>query len=571
MNIGSLAAKLTAYDAGFGSTLAKAQRQVSTFSKAVSNIGSGIGIGIGVGIVNAVSAIPGQIAGVVTGQMEAIDKAAKASDTLGTATEKLLGLGYAGDLAGASMEDLTGSLSKMTRNLGEAISGSATAKAAFASLGLDVGKLAGMDSIDAMGQIGDALNKLPNPAMRTAAAMDIFGKGAASIIPLLASGSEGIAAATKEAEAFGLAINRVDAAKVEQANDAMTRVKSAIMGLGTTLAVQLSPWITKIADGFVEWATRGGNATKFIVDALEWVVLAVVRVGEAVDGFRAAWYYLKGGVIFVAQSIIHLIEQIIVTTIDALDSIGLATDGMKDFAKAATEVYEGMAIQSQEAFDEAGKIMDAIGSDASATRVKRWFADARKSAEDFGKAVAAAKPANNGAVDVIGAENILKVRDIIGKLSADLADLTVTPLQKVINSLKEAGASVTDIAKATDLFNQINLTKFSNTVLEALKTPAEAFREMIDQLSNAVVAGLLTSDQAAAFATSKIVGGERAEPPPSAGLILANSAQAQLFQFSAGKKPVEDQQLAAQKQMVATLKQIEKNTDFADDGDYSGL
>ena len=477
-----MAVKLSAYDAGFSSTLAKAKSKLSAFGAAASSIGTGIGLGIGMGIASAASAIPGQVASLVSSQMEAIDKVAKSSDTLGTATEKLIGLGYAGDLAGASMESITGAMAKMNKALGEAIGGSKSAQDAFDALGLDVRGLATIDATDAFGQIADAINRLPNAAQRTAAAMDIFGKSAADLMPLLATGSEGIAAATAEAEAFGLAVNRVDAAKIEQANDAMTRVKSSMLGLGTTIAVQVAPYITKLAEDFVAWATEGGRATNFIIDALEWVSMAVVNVSEVVQAMRAAWFFVEGVVITVAKNIITEGNRMASAFVASLDLIGLATDSMKESVAAADEVIAGLGIQAADSFKKADDIMSDIGSGDSANRVKKWFADARAAAEEFGKATAeATKP---GTI-----------------LDPD------------------------EIAEAVQEINKIEAP------------------EVISRRSENL----------------------------SPALLLANSAQAQLFQFNAGRRPVEDQQLTVQKQMVATLKQIEKNTDFADDGEYSGL
>ena len=53
-----------------------------------------------------------------------------------------------------------------------------------------------------------------------------------------------------EAEHLGISITRVDAAKIELANDAVTRAKSVFTGLGNQLATSFSPLIMTVADNF---------------------------------------------------------------------------------------------------------------------------------------------------------------------------------------------------------------------------------------------------------------------------------------------------------------------------------
>src|SRR5207247_2365101 len=95
--------------------------------------------------------------------------------------------------------------------------------------------------------IADKISKIENPAERATAAMQIFGKSGQQLLPLMMSGAEGLAAAQKEAEKLGLTYNRVDAAKVEAANDSMTRMKAVVTGVGNQLAIQLAPFIDAAA------------------------------------------------------------------------------------------------------------------------------------------------------------------------------------------------------------------------------------------------------------------------------------------------------------------------------------
>src|SRR5437870_719288 len=100
---------LTANIGGFTSNMAQAAKPLASFAGGVGAATAKIG-----GMVSAVAGLvgAGSLTALVHHSMEAIDANAKLSDRLGVTTEKLVGLQYAGDLAGVSNEELTGGLEK---------------------------------------------------------------------------------------------------------------------------------------------------------------------------------------------------------------------------------------------------------------------------------------------------------------------------------------------------------------------------------------------------------------------------------------------------------------------------
>lgn len=193
-----------------------------------------------------VAAVAG-LGALVKSQMSAIDSTAKLADSLGFSTESLTGLQYAGSLAGVEGEELTMSMARLTRKLGEAEQGSLEAVAALEKLGLTSQELQGMAPEQALGKIADSMKKLPSDFQRVNAAMEIFGKTGFKMLPLLKEGSEGIARQTKEAKELGATFSRIDAAKVEEANDALTTSWTAMKGIANELAIGFSPAITSAA------------------------------------------------------------------------------------------------------------------------------------------------------------------------------------------------------------------------------------------------------------------------------------------------------------------------------------
>lgn len=195
------------------------------------------------------------------------DEMGKAAQKVGTTTESLSGLKYAGDLADVSFEQLQTSLAKLTRNSEEFRDGSKTAIDTFAKIGIDPTKFD--DTAELFGTVADGLNKIDNAGRKAAIAQEIFGKSGAQLIPLLNAGSEGLKDAAAEAERFGKIISGDTARKAEEFNDNMTRLGAAIDGLkislGSGVIGQFADLTTqllaasKAADGF--WGALAGVNT----------------------------------------------------------------------------------------------------------------------------------------------------------------------------------------------------------------------------------------------------------------------------------------------------------------------
>lgn len=201
-----------------------------------------------------VGAAIGAIAGgagfglLINSQLQVIDNNAKLADRLGVTTQALSGLQHAGDLAGVSAEGLTTGLEFMLKNVAKASEGGNELSQSFKDIGLDAARLINTKPEDAFLEIANALKAIDNPAKRALAATQIFGKSGQQLLPLMMSGAEGIRAVAAEADALGLSFSRVDAAKVEEANDAVSRMKSAFAGVFRTIAIAIAPALQGAAD-----------------------------------------------------------------------------------------------------------------------------------------------------------------------------------------------------------------------------------------------------------------------------------------------------------------------------------
>ena len=220
--------------------------------------------------------------GYVTKQtMGTIDATAKLSDRLGIATEKLIGLQHAAKISG--VDNINKPLEIFTKRLGEVQMGTGEAERALDALGLTVDELVNKTPDEAIGVVADQISRLKTQSEKAAAANFLFGRSGQQLLNMFEMGSAGIDEYQAKVEALGMTYSRVDAAKVEAANDAIANMRGALQGLVNKGIIQASPYIEALADLMTEAATGGGDFGKAVVDGSEQAVLALSKVGRAMD------------------------------------------------------------------------------------------------------------------------------------------------------------------------------------------------------------------------------------------------------------------------------------------------
>jgi hypothetical protein len=203
--------------------------------------------------------------------MQNVDALAKVSDRLGIATQSLAGLQHAASIAGVETATLEKSLVKLAIGVSDAADGTGEAKDAFIELGLSAAQLEKLPVDQQLLRVADAMQGVELQADKVRIAADLFGARGVAVLNMLGDGSENLVKMAKEADHLGIAINRVDAAKIELANDAVTRAKGVFTGLGNQLATAFSPIIGGVATEFYQAALDAegfGNIGQDVADAL---------------------------------------------------------------------------------------------------------------------------------------------------------------------------------------------------------------------------------------------------------------------------------------------------------------
>ena len=194
-------------------------------------------------------------------QAEVIDSTSKLASRLGMTYGELAGLAHAAELDGVSLDTLGTAATKLDVALVNAAKGSATANAKFERLGLSVDDLGNINAEQRFQAIAQAISLLPNEAEKSAAAIALFGKSGAGMLPMFKNGAAGLQAMSIEAEKFGQKLTNAQGVDVENMNDSFSRAQAAISGVVQQLVAYLAPAVDAITTAFSDMIGNVGGAT----------------------------------------------------------------------------------------------------------------------------------------------------------------------------------------------------------------------------------------------------------------------------------------------------------------------
>ncbi len=161
-------------------------------------------------------------------------------------TDQLQKLQYAAKFVDVDVSTMSSSMSKLTQQMAKARSGSGEAADAFRKLRISVRDGNGQlkDSEEMFYQVIDKLGKISNETERDALAMQIFGKSARELNPLIEAGSQRLKELGAEAEQLGVVMSEGDIQALGKLQDAMDRFESTTEALKNSLGLTLLPILT---------------------------------------------------------------------------------------------------------------------------------------------------------------------------------------------------------------------------------------------------------------------------------------------------------------------------------------
>lgn len=278
-----------------GNSMQGLQGQVKNAAMGFNSLKGAVG---GFAAAIAGSAIVGGLTAVVKRSIDAGDELFNLQAKTGLAAKQLIGIGNAAKLADVDMATLGKGLNKLNINLVKAAEGNDDLARKFAALGINVkdanGQVAPADQ--ALKQIADRFADMPDGAQKAAAAVALFGKSGADLIPLL---NEGAAAM----EEFTYKVSDDFAARSDLFNDTITEFGIKVNGFGMELTDALLPALQSIFEVFgdlfatdQDW-TALFDVIKFGLRAVATAIYATIKLVDVAIKNVVAYFEAVGKVL----------------------------------------------------------------------------------------------------------------------------------------------------------------------------------------------------------------------------------------------------------------------------------
>lgn len=275
-------------------------------------------------IANGVKEIAGSMKDAVVESAAYADEILTLSTNTGLSAETLQELSYMAELTDTSLETITGSMAKLTKNMATASKGTGDAAAAFSALGIDITDSAGAlrSNEEVFAEVIGVLGKMENETQRDAYAMQIFGKSAQDLNSFMAQGAEGIAALAEEAHNVGYVLDEDALSALGSVDDAMQRFNGSVGGLKNQIVTSFAPAIATGIESLNSFLAGETSAQEFastmgdmvmegaraLLDNLPVIFETVgTLMGELMNGIRESF-----------PQIVEVATEVIGTLLDGL-------------------------------------------------------------------------------------------------------------------------------------------------------------------------------------------------------------------------------------------------------------
>lgn len=290
-----------------------------------------------------------------------VEKLGNTADKLGISFEFVQVLDEAARRSGTSIDAVSAAFGRLQKSVLGVDEESKAAQAALAQIGVTAEQLQTLKPEEQYLLIGQRLAAIEDPARRTAASINLFGKAGADLLPFFRN----IGGAASDLERVGAALSTRQRQDIDEFGGAMDRLSVATKGAGEQILASFAPAGEAIANAL---ATASGAVAQYVQEQnrlagesqkrreLEGLIfgrratddeLALLKLGKTADEV-----YRR----IVAQDQIKLKTGVWVQLTDALVDVEIAGKGaagaVENVAAAADQVQQ-LSAKSQESLDKA--------------------------------------------------------------------------------------------------------------------------------------------------------------------------------------------------------------------------
>ncbi len=450
--IGDLVVNLRANTGQFAGKMKGSRNQLTQFGQAVAPVASSLAaagplaaaLAVTVAGFVAVKKAASTAIAEIEAAFDRLDTLAKTGARLGVPTENLAGLRHAAELSGASIKELDTGLQNLTRRTAEAAEGTGEGVDALKKLGIEAKRLNELSPDQQFLRIAEAMAQIENQNSKVAIAFDLFGRSGVKLLNAMDGGVGNLIASMEEAKRLGIAPTADELARIEAANDAISKIGKAWDGVFNTLAIDIAPVLVVLADEVAIW----GQGVVVLVKQIDDVARAIKELPSIPVAGK-----FSGG--------LRLIQEIAGGVTDIND----AFDEARKNAEAGRKATEGMeaALAKIEAEAKALSKLESFASgikESLLTPLDKFIRDSEKLAESLGK----------GFLDKSQAEQALA--NLVKRFDAE-AGVTAEKERQ----LKLAAAAVKAQQSAFD-----RLRDSAKRIFDETRNPFEKFRIEVEKL-----------------------------------------------------------------------------------------
>ena len=234
-----------------------------------------------------------------------VDEYITQSAVTGVSTDMLQAWDYAAPLIDTDADTIKGAMVKITQAMGDARDGSDEAIQKFGELGVSItddmtGALRSSEEV--FYDVIDALGEMDAGAERDAAAMELLGKSAQELNPLINAGSKALKDYGEEAKSVGFILSKDQVAALGAVDDSYQKLQMTIQGVKNQIAADFAPAAQSAMETFSnavqkagEFLERSGlienlasiiSSVFSILDGVGQTISSLPGLGGALDGIN---------------------------------------------------------------------------------------------------------------------------------------------------------------------------------------------------------------------------------------------------------------------------------------------
>jgi hypothetical protein len=190
---------------------------------------------------------------------------------------------------------------------------------AYTKLGVRVMNANGTlrDSQEVYYDVIDALGRLENETERDAIAMEIFGKSAQELNPLIKAGSAELKRLSQEAHDMGVVLDEEALGALGDFDDTMQRIDAQTEAIGRNLAVTFLPAVSSVMDGVQDVLGTVSTSLKDGIQPEDIKTIGGVISEKLVEGISTISEYLPD----IIETVTSMLTELVSITVDLMPTL----------------------------------------------------------------------------------------------------------------------------------------------------------------------------------------------------------------------------------------------------------